>query len=185
MGTQITQIHAKYRDNYDAETLAAIGTHDLFGLSRVTFTSSVEQSKQINLQSGPCVIIASSPTCEFGRILHHLQLSVERPNDLVVFVGYIPPNTLGRRLQSGEKRVRILDRWFDVRCQVRTISGLSAHADGDELMRFLTPALDRQTMAWVVHGEVDQAQPFANRLLKAGIGNVAVPAMDTTLNLAD
>src|SRR5438046_2631679 len=82
---------------------------------------------------------ASSPTCEFGRILHHLKQSVERPNDLVVFCGWVPPNTLGRRLQDGQKRVRIFDRYYDVRCQVRTIHGLSAHADGNELLRFLQP----------------------------------------------
>ena len=112
---------------------------DLFGLSRVTFASPTEDSKRINSQPGPCVIIASSPTCEFGRILHHLTLSVENPNDLVVFTGYIPSDTLGRRLQNGQKRVRILDRWYDVKCQIRTIHGLSAHADGDELLRFLQP----------------------------------------------
>jgi metallo-beta-lactamase family protein len=185
MGTEITHITSKFRDNYDAETLAEIGTRDLFGLSRVTFAGTVDQSKQINFQPGPCVIIASSPTCEFGRILHHLERSVDRPNDLVIFVGYIPVNTLGRRLQSGEKHVRILDRWFDVRFQVRTIHGLSAHADGDELLRFLKPTLTPKTSAWVVHGEVDQAEPFAKRLLAAGVGKVAVPALDTTLNLAD
>ena len=54
-------------------------------------------------------------------------------------------------LQDGQKRVRILDRWYDVRCAVRTIHGLSAHADGDELLRFLKPTLAVQTAAFVVH----------------------------------
>jgi metallo-beta-lactamase family protein len=181
MGVEISKIHSEFRDNYDKATLEAIGQKDLFGLSRVTFASSVADSKKINSQSGPCVIIASSPTCEFGRILHHLQQSVERADDLVVFVGYIPPQTLGRRLQEGQKRVRILDRWYDVKCQVRTIHGLSAHADADELRRFLSPTLDRGTSAYVVHGEVDQAEGFARRLLKAGIGRAAVPAMESSM----
>ena len=85
------------------------------------------------------MIIASSPTCEFGRVLHHLKRSIEQPDDVIVFVGWTPPNTLGRRLQDGQQRVRIYDRWYDVKCQVRTIHGLSAHADGDELLRFLEP----------------------------------------------
>ena len=101
----------------------------------------MEESKRINSQRGPCVIIASSPTCEFGRVLHHLKQSVENPQDMVLFVGWIPPQTLGRRIQDGEKRVRIYDRWYDLRCEVRTIHGLSAHADGDELLRFLKPTL--------------------------------------------
>jgi len=126
------------------------------------------------------VIIASSPTCEFGRIVHHLTQSIERPADRVVFVGYIPPSTLGRRLQDGEKRVRMLDRWYDVRCQVETIHGLSAHADYEELLRFLKPAIGPNTSAYVVHGEADSAEAFAGRLLAAGVKYAQVPAMDTS-----
>ena len=117
---------------------------------------------------------------EFGRILHHLEQSVEQPNDLIVFVGWIPPETLGRRLQDGEKRVRIYDRWYDLRCQVRTIHGLSAHADGDELLRFLTPVLSSTTRTYIVHGEVDQAEAFAGRLVTAGAGEAVIPAMETS-----
>jgi metallo-beta-lactamase family protein len=181
MGVEVSRLHSQFRENYDDETNAMIGKQDLFGLARVTFASSPQQSKDINSQRGPAVIIASSPTCEFGRVLHHLVQSVERPDDMVIFVGWIPPETLGRRLQDGEKRVRIFDRWFDVRCQVRTIHGLSAHADGDELLRFLAPTLKPETTAYVVHGEVDQAEGFAGRLLAGGVGHAIVPAMDTSL----
>jgi len=181
MGVKVSQIHSQFRDCYDDETRAAIGTKDLFGLARVTFTATPDDSKKINSQPGPCVIIASSPTCEFGRILHHLKESVERPNDVVVFVGYIPQNTLGRKLQEGQKRVRILDRWYDMKCQVRTIHGLSAHADGDELLRFLSPTLGPNTSAYVVHGEVDQAEAFAQRLIGKGIDRASVPAEDTSV----
>ncbi|MDP9174192.1 MAG: MBL fold metallo-hydrolase [Planctomycetota bacterium] len=181
MGVEISKIHSQFPENYDQETLDAIGKNDLFGMSRVTFASSVDDSKKINTQAGPCVIIASSPTCEFGRILHHLKVSLEKPDDVVVFVGYIPPETLGRRLQDGQKRVRILDRWYDVVCQVRTIHGLSAHADADELMRFLKPALAKKTIASVVHGEVAQAEAFARRLLGAGISLASVPAMESSM----
>jgi metallo-beta-lactamase family protein len=180
MGVQATEAYSQFRENYDAETSAMIGTKDLFGLSHVTLASSSDDSRKINGQSGPCVIIASSPTCEFGRILHHLKVSVEREKDLVLFVGFTPPNTLGRRLQDGAKRVRILDRWYDVRCQVRTIHGLSAHADADELLRFLKPTIRQGTGAFVVHGEEPQAETFANRLLAAGIGWAMVPAMESS-----
>ena len=142
----------------------------------------MQDSKQINRQSGPCVIVASSPTCEFGRVLHHLEHSVENPNDVVVFCGFIPPNTLGRRLQEGQKRVRIYDRYYDVKCQVRTIHGLSAHADADELLRFLKPAISGQTEAYVVHGEVPQAEAFARRLFEAGVHRATIPAMETSLD---
>jgi len=181
MGVEVSKIHSEFRENYDRPTLEAIGNQDLFGTSRVTFASSPDDSKKINSQRGPCVIIASSPTCEFGRILHHLKQSVETPDDLVAFTGYIPGGTLGRRLQQGQKRVRILDRWYDVNCQIRTIHGLSAHADADELLQFLQPTLGKQTSSWIVHGEVDQSEGFAHRLMSAGIGRTAVPAMETSI----
>jgi metallo-beta-lactamase family protein len=180
MGVEVSRVTEQFPDNYDDETRAAIGKAELFAASHVTFASSTQQSKDINAQKGPCVIIASSPTCEFGRILHHLKQSVEQPNDLVVFVGWIPPETLGRRLQDGQKRVKIFDRFYDVRCQVRTIHGLSAHADGDELLRFLKPTIRPETICYVVHGEVPQAEGFAGRLLKAGMGRAVVPAMESS-----
>src|SRR5205823_4025081 len=181
MGVEVSHVHENFGADFDQETLKTIEGGSLFAASKVTFATSPQQSKEINGERGPCVIIASSPTCEFGRILHHLKQSVEAPNDLLLFVGWIPPQTLGRRLQDGQKRVRILDRWYDVRCQIRTIHGLSAHADGDELQRFLQPTIDGGTEAYVVHGEVAQAETLAARLAKAGMGRAIVPAMETAV----
>jgi len=182
MGVEASNAYRKFIDAYDEQTRKMADGHDIFDVCGVKFASSTQDSMQINRQTGPLVIIASSPTCEFGRVLHHLKRSAENPDDLVVFCGYIPPNTLGRRLQDGQKRVRIYDRWYDVRCQVRTIHGLSAHADADELMKFLTPALGAQTHAYVVHGEVPQAEAFARRLLRAGVARATIPAMETSLD---
>lgn len=182
MAVESTKVYEEFRDEYDQETKQLIGQKDLFGLARVTLASSVQESKRINRQPGPCVIVASSPTCEFGRVLHHLERSVENSDDLIVFCGYVPPSTLGRRIQEGEKRVRIYDRWYDLKCQVRTIHGLSAHADADELMRFLKPALSAETEAYVVHGEVAQAEAFARRLLAAGVSRATIPAIETSVD---
>ena len=181
MGVEVSHVHSEFRDYYDEETSKAIGDKGLFGTSQVTFASSGQQSRDINAHRGAAVIIASSPTCEFGRILHHLKQSLENPHDIIVFVGWTPPGTLGRRLQDGQKRVRVYDRFYDVKCQVRTIHGLSAHADGDELLRFLKPTLAKETTAYVVHGEEDQAEMFARRLLQAGMGRANVPAMETSV----
>jgi metallo-beta-lactamase family protein len=181
MGVEVTEVHQRHRENYDDATNELIGSNDLFGLARVKFATSAQQSREINAVRGACVIIASSPTCEFGRILHHLKHSVENERDMVVFTGWIPHGTLGRRIQSGERRVRIYDRWYDVRCETRTIHGLSAHADADELLRFLKPTLHERTTAYVVHGEPEQSEGFARRLLEAGMGSVIVPALETSV----
>ncbi len=181
MGIEVSKVHCDFPDYYDEETRNAIGDHDLFGTSRVIFAKDTQQSRRINADPGPCVIIASSPTCEFGRILHHLKRTAERPDDLLVFVGFTPGHTLGRRLQDGQKRVRIYDRWFDVVCGVRTIHGLSAHADADEILRFLAPTLRPQTQFYVVHGESDEAETMAARLVAAGAGEAVIPAMQSSV----
>jgi metallo-beta-lactamase family protein len=181
MGVAATEATEKFPQLYDQETKALLDCCGLFRQPNVHLASSSDDSKRINDQRGPVVIIASSPTCEFGRVLHHLTQSVEQPNDTVLFCGWVPPETLGRRLQNGEKRVRIFDRWYDVRCVVKTIHGLSAHADGDELLKFLGPTLKPQTTAYVVHGEVDQAEKFAARLRGAGVGRANIPAMESSM----
>ena len=180
MGVEVSHVHTDFRDNYDEETLKHIGERDLFGTSRVAFASSASDSRKINGDRGPCVIIASSPTCEFGRVLHHLKQSVEREHDVVVFVGWTPYRTLGRRLQDGEKRARIHDRWYDVRCQIRTIHGLSAHADQHEILRFLQPTLRPETDFFIVHGEPDQAEALAASLASHAVGDITIPALETS-----
>lgn len=181
MGVDVTRVTMEHRDNYDEETLKLLAGADPASLNLATFASSSQESRQINAVKEPCVIIASSPTCEFGRVLHHLKHSVEKPSDMIVFVGWIPPRTLGRRIQDRQSRIRILDRWYDLRCEVRTIHGLSAHADGEELLRFLKPTIRRETTAYVVHGEESAAETLAMKLRHAGMGQVVVPAMETSV----
>lgn len=181
MGVEVSRATMEHQEYFDKETKDLLEGTSCVGTVKVKLASSMDQSRQINNDAGPCVIIASSPTCEFGRVLHHLKRSMDRENDMVVFVGWTPPNTLGRRLQDGQRRVKIFDRWYDVRCQVRTIHGLSAHADGNELIRFLKPTMVQSTTAFVVHGEEDQAEGFARKLLGNGIGRAIVPAMESSV----
>jgi metallo-beta-lactamase family protein len=75
MGVEASKVHSAFRENYDEQTNEMIGKRDLFGFGRVTFASTREQSRGINSHQGACVIIASSPTCEFGRVLHHVKQS--------------------------------------------------------------------------------------------------------------
>jgi metallo-beta-lactamase family protein len=181
MGVDMTRVYTSHAEYYDGETSKLVKEKDLFGLKGVTLASSGEQSKAINADRGPCVIIASSPTCEFGRVLHHLKNSLERAEDALLFVGWTPPGTLGRRLQDGEKRVRVFDRFYSVKCQVNVLHGMSAHADGDEMMRFLTPAVDERTKAFVVHGEPDQSEHFAQRLIaERGVKSALVPGFESS-----
>jgi metallo-beta-lactamase family protein len=179
MGVEMSRVTEAHRDLFDAEALKAAGGGKLFDEEFVRLCVTREESMAINEHRGGCVIIASSPTCEFGRVLHHLKRSVENPKDMVLFNGYTPGNTLGRKLQDGARQVRILDRMYERRCQVRTTHGLSAHADGDELLRFLAPTIRPETTATVVHGETERVDGFAARLIQAGMTTAVAPAMGT------
>lgn len=179
MGVEVTDVTERQRDYFDDQTRKLFGQEDLFEHHRIMLAKSSQQSRQINSDRGPCVIIASSPTCEFGRVLHHLKHSIEKPSDMVLFVGWTPYNTLGRRIQDGQKRVRIFDRYYDVQCEVRTIHGLSAHADGAELAAFLAPTCVDTAEAFIVHGEIDQQQLFAQSLTEKRMGRCTIPAVET------
>ncbi len=182
MGVDLTRIYTSCRNAWDDETRDLIAHKDVFGMKHVVLSSTAEQSKAINADRGPCVIIASSPTLEFGRILHHVKQSIERRDDVLLFVGWTPPGTLGRRLQDGEKRVRIYDRFYDVRCQTKTLPGMSAHGDSQELLRFVKPAISEKTQAFVVHGEPEQSESFAALLKReTPVCDVTVPALETSV----
>lgn len=130
----------------------------------IVFTETVEDSKAINRVSGGAIIIAASGMCDAGRIKHHLRNNLARDENSVIFVGFQAQGTLGRRLVDGAQSVRIMGEEIPVRARRYTIGGLSAHADQaallDWLGHFKTPP--RQT--FVVHGEAETAQLFADKI---------------------
>ncbi len=110
------------------------------------------------------MIISASGMAESGRILHHLKNNIEDPKNTIMIVGWQAPNTLGRRLVEKQRRVKIFGEDYDLKAQVVTMNGLSAHADRSELIEWaghLQPA-PRQT--FLVHGEPDSAFALADGL---------------------
>jgi len=175
MSTRVTQVVARHVELFDDETRALYRQgHDPFYFPGVHFVADVEESKALNdLRSG--VIVSASGMCEGGRILHHLIHTLERPEDTVLIIGYQAEGTLGRKLIEGYPHVKIFGRRMEVRCRVRTINGLSAHADWSELLEHLRPLAPTCRQAFVVHGEEDAAMKFADRLEDAGFAQVDVP----------
>ncbi|MCA8954832.1 MAG: MBL fold metallo-hydrolase [Planctomycetes bacterium] len=174
MSKKVTQLTARYPELFDADMQELLRSgHDPFFFEGVRYVADVEESKSLNdLRQG--IILAASGMCEAGRILHHLKQSVTRPEDCVLAVGYMAQGTLGRKLIDGYEHVNILGERYAVRCKVRSISGLSAHADYGELLssfRHLAP----RARVFVVHGEEDATLKFADKLLDAGFTKVDVP----------
>lgn len=180
MATDATEIFRLHADAFDGEVNAGLEDPDPFGFGRLCYTRTTQESKALNDLREPFVVIATSGMCESGRILHHLLHHVERSSTCVLFVGFQAANTLGRRLQDGEKHVRILGESVTVRADVTRIDGFSAHADREELLSWIVPA--RPERAILVHGERSQSESLAAALRDAGIP-ASLPEVGMTISL--
>lgn len=148
----------------------------------LTFTESTEESKSITSSKSPSIVLAASGMCEHGRILHHLKHGIENDRNAVVLVGYQAVNTLGRRLQNGEKKVRIFGDEFAVKAEIQTLNSFSAHADRLELFRYVRDAKPKKV--FLVHGEQDQRESFAKLLRDQLHLDVALPANGDVVDLS-
>jgi len=176
MAIEATEVYGRHYEVYDREARGERRHNgDIFDLPNLHLTRTAQQSMRINRIESGAIIIAGSGMCEGGRIKHHLKHNIWRRNCHVVFVGYQAQGTLGRKLIEGYPHVKIFGRRMEVRCRVRTINGLSAHADWSELLEHLRPLAPTCRQAFVVHGEEDAAMKFADRLEDAGFAQVDVP----------
>jgi metallo-beta-lactamase family protein len=122
------------------------------------------------------MVIAGSGMCTGGRIKHHLVNNITREENTIMFVGYQAIGTLGRRIVDGEKQVRILGQQYPVKARVTQIHGFSAHADKEELLEWLSALKKPPKKIFVVHGEAESAQQFADYIKEKTGWSVSVPA---------
>ncbi len=175
LSTKATKVMARHPEVFDDETRAILESNrNPFFFDGVRYVADVEESRSLNdVREG--VIVSASGMCESGRILHHLKRTIPRREDCVLMVGYQATGTLGRKLLDGYEQVRVLGDRLPVRCRVRAVGGLSAHADYNELMEHTDHLAAAAECVFVVHGEEDPAMIHADRLRDAGFGNVEVP----------
>ena len=168
LGSAITRAFARYPDWFDEEGQHLfLGEENPFRFPALSVTRSAEESKRLNHAGGGYVIIAGSGMCTGGRILHHLRHRLWRKEDGVVFVGYQARGTLGRAIVDGAKRVRVLGEEVAVKADIWTINGFSAHADQEELARWIVQAHAPRT--FLVHGEDHALSALAQRLTRQGL----------------
>lgn len=134
----------------------------------VTLSVTSEDSKLINTDPRPKVIISASGMCEAGRIRHHLKYNLWRPESVVLFVGYQAEGSLGRRLQDGVKNVKLFGEEIAVRAKIATLHGTSGHADRDGLLNWLSGFREKPGLVFVNHGEDDACIAFRDLLRQMG-----------------
>ncbi len=183
MADRITQVFNKspqYMDDDYHELRSKIG--EVMRPPWVKFTSSVEDSKSVTSSNEPCIVIAASGMCEYGRILHHLKHGIENPNNTVVMVGFQAAHTLGRRLVEGHKEVRIFGDIFHPQAEITTLNAFSAHADRNDLIEYVRQAKPRTVC--LVHGEPNQRKALAETLRAEKLAEeVLLPTNDEVLEL--
>jgi metallo-beta-lactamase family protein len=129
------------------------------------------------------VIISASGMAETGRILHHLKNNIEDPKNTVLIVSWQAPNTLGRRIADREPRIMIFGEEYDVRAEVATIGGLSAHAGQNMLAEYAQAARGKLKEIYLVHGEPKPAETLTQVLADGGLQNVAYPELHSSVEI--
>ena len=177
LAVEASKIFRSHPEYFDKETREFIreAKHPALDFKGLTYVASVDESKRLNDKNESMVIISASGMAEAGRILHHLKNNIQNPNNTVLIVGWQAPHTLGRRLAERQKQVRIFGELFDVRAEIRKITGLSAHAGQDMLLKYALAVKDRVKKVYLVHGEPEAATIFQEKLKSSGMHQVEYP----------
>ena len=170
LATEATRI---FRDTdpgcFDAQTRAllekGIDPINVPGL-RISVTS--EDSRMINTDRTPKVILSASGMCEAGRIRHHLKHNLWRPECTILFVGFQAVGTLGRTLIEGTDLVKLFGEPIEVKAEICQLTGMSGHADKDGLLRWVNAFTEKPRRVFVIHGEDEVENRFVDTLTEQG-----------------
>jgi len=174
LATDITEIFKYHLSYLDSETRRAVAEgRGPFEFLNLKYIRNQQESKKLNNDKQPMIIIAASGMCESGRILHHLQNNVEDSRNTILVVGYMAKDTLGRRIVERERFVRIFGIEYEFNAEVVVVNSLSGHADKNDLVEFVTGCLPLKRI-FLVHADLDQSEALANTLSQKGL-DVHIP----------
>jgi metallo-beta-lactamase family protein len=176
-----TSVFAMHPEIFDKGEELVSAVQDLFHFNLVEYTRDVSESKALNDRHGPMVIIAASGMVENGRILHHLAHGASDPRNTILIVGFQAEHTLGRRIVEKQPMLRIFGEDIPLRARVEILNGYSAHADRNELQRWLDSVRGsnaRKLPVHLVHGE-PKAQDALAEILRGKGYSVTTPERGT------
>ncbi|HEV8612109.1 MAG TPA: MBL fold metallo-hydrolase [Gemmatimonadales bacterium] len=183
LAVDATAVFRMHPEVFDRREQLVLSSDRIFDFPLLQYVKSVEDSKRLNTLIGPAIIIAASGMAESGRILHHLANHIGDSRNCVLLVGFQAEHTLGRRIEEGAKQVKIFGELRDVRAEVETVSGYSAHADRTELRAWVKALGGAVKRAFVVHGEAAPAAAMAQILKDEGVRNIVVPQLGESFDL--
>ncbi len=183
-----TTVFAMHPEIFDQTEDLVQQVQNLFAFTQVRYTREVSESKALNTQHGPMIIIAASGMAEAGRILHHLAHNAADPRTTILIVGFQAEHTLGRRIVERVPTIRVFGEEIPLRARVEILNGYSAHGDRTELQRWLDSVRAGNTngtapAVHLVHGEPEAQDAFAAQLRAAGYPSVSTPMPRSVITL--
>jgi len=185
MAISTTEIYWDYPHLYDDEATQLRKTiNPMPSLPNLTMSRTADESKAIKKIKGGAIVLAGSGMCNGGRILHHFRNNLGNENTRVLFTGYQAPGTLGRRIIDGADDVRIHGKSYDLRAQVSTVGGFSAHGDSADLARWYN-AMKNTPPLYLVHGDHKAGEKLAQELTDQAGASVTLAEPGMVVDLAN
>lgn len=185
LSIKATEIVKRYPEYFNKNIQRVLKSDDdPFKFKGLKYVRSVDESKMLNFRNEPCVIISASGMAEAGRVKHHISNTIENSRNAVLMTGYCEPHSLGARLLSGRKEVKIFGVEHEVHAEVGQIRSMSAHGDYEDLCQFLAcqdPKAVRKL--FIVHGEYPVQQDFRDRLIHKGFTDVEIPEIHSEIGI--
>ncbi|RPJ39099.1 MAG: MBL fold metallo-hydrolase, partial [Planctomycetaceae bacterium] len=184
MAIEATRIYSRHRELFDDQMRQYLQERPLReDLKTLTPCVTPKQSKAIDQSARPCLVMAGSGMCNAGRILHHLQQNLWKPETFVLMVGYQARGTVGRRLVDGARHVKIHGEKIAVKATVRTLGGFSAHAGQTDLLGWVDTIASSRPLMVLTHGEDPQRQALAQCIRKQYRLKTLLPMQGDTIEV--
>jgi metallo-beta-lactamase family protein len=172
--TKVLKNHPEVYNNGVKQVLKV--DDDPFSFKGLKFIEAVEESRLLTEDPRPCVVISASGMADSGRVRHHVRNAITNKKNTILMVGYCEPRSLGGRLLAGEPVVRIFRDEYTVAAEILAIKSMSAHGDYEDLLHFLSCQDPKEVKRiFLVHGEYEVQQQFAERIRDVGFKNVSIP----------
>jgi metallo-beta-lactamase family protein len=183
MAIKATEIFKRHYEDYNEEVKSIMDSGDNpFHFPGLIYSKTVDDSKAIDLEKKPCIIIAGSGMCTSGRIKHHIAANIEDPKNTILFAGFQVEGTLGYWIKKGKKRVKLLGKQFNVNSKVVSIDSYSGHADYKGLIEWLKYFYPKPKKVFICHGDEKVEREFAKKVEKLGI-ETYIPDMAEIIKL--
>ncbi len=185
LSDQATQVIKDHPEEYNKQVNEVMKVDaDPFGFKNLRFVQSTEESMALNTDNRPSVIISSSGMAEAGRVRHHIRNNISNDKNTILIVGYCEPSSLGGRLMHGDREVYIFGDKYEVKADVRVIKSMSAHGDYEDLLHFLACQDPKDVkQLFLVHGEYETQQKFAEHIKEKGFNNIEIPYQHQRVDL--